>query len=65
MPQNAVGMYKNQITLKLGNRLRQLERMIDQRYSQIWDCCCDHGLLGMSLLQRHIDKNDLNGSMTL
>ena len=53
MPLNAVGMYKNQITLKLGNRLRQLERMIDQRYSQIWDCCCDHGLLGMSLLQRH------------
>jgi tRNA (adenine22-N1)-methyltransferase len=21
------------------------------KYSQIWDCCCDHGLLGQSLLQ--------------
>jgi len=44
-------MHKNQKKIKLGNRLRQLERMIDQRYSLIWDCCCDHGLLGMSLLQ--------------
>jgi len=23
-----------------------------QPYSVIWDCCCDHGLLGMSLLKR-------------
>lgn len=26
--------------------------MISPGYDQIWDCCCDHGLLGMALLQR-------------
>ena len=44
----------SQITVKLGKRLSQLENMLDQRYSIIWDCCCDHGLLGMSLLQRKL-----------
>lgn len=42
----------SQTTVKLGMRLSQLENMLDQHYSIIWDCCCDHGLLGMSLLQR-------------
>ena len=42
----------SQTTVKLGKRLSQLENMLDQRYSIIWDCCCDHGLLGMSLLER-------------
>ena len=46
-------MSLNQKKLKLGNRLRQLEGIIEQKYSIIWDCCCDHGLLGMSLLQGH------------
>ena len=40
--------------VKLGRRLRQLDTMLKQRYSIIWDCCCDHGLLGMSLLQRKL-----------
>ena len=37
--------------LKPGSRLHQLKRMINPSYDRIWDCCCDHGLLGMSLLQ--------------
>ena len=28
--------------------------MLKQRYSIIWDCCCDHGYLGMSLLQKKL-----------
>lgn len=26
--------------------------MAGQDYSDIWDCCCDHGLLGLELLER-------------
>jgi len=26
--------------------------MIEKSYELIWDCCCDHGLLGMTLLKR-------------
>ena len=44
----------SQTVVKLGRRLRQLDTMLEQRYSIIWDCCCDHGLLGMSLLQRRL-----------
>ncbi len=44
----------NQTAVKLGRRLRQLDTMLEQPYSIIWDCCCDHGLLGMSLLQRKL-----------
>lgn len=47
----------SQAAVKLGERLSQLGNMLDQTYSTIWDCCCDHGLLGMSLLQkRQADK---------
>ena len=38
--------------LRPGSRLSQLEGMLEHPYSVIWDCCCDHGLLGMSLLKR-------------
>ena len=31
-------------------RLNTLKTMIRHRYPYIWDCCCDHGLLGISLL---------------
>jgi tRNA (adenine22-N1)-methyltransferase len=40
--------------LKLGKRLKQLESMITSDYDHIWDCCCDHGFLGMSLLNQQI-----------
>ena len=39
--------------MKLGTRLKQLDSMIPKGYDHIWDCCCDHGLLGMSLLRRN------------
>lgn len=38
--------------LKLGKRLKQIESMVVAQYSHIWDCCCDHGLLGAALLSR-------------
>jgi len=38
--------------LKLGKRLMQVESMVTAQYDHIWDCCCDHGLLGAALLTR-------------
>ena len=44
-------MNKNKRLLKSGSRLSHLAAMVEPQYSTIWDCCCDHGLLGMSLLR--------------
>ena len=44
-------MNKNIRLLKSGSRLGHLAAMVEPQYSTIWDCCCDHGLLGMSLLR--------------
>jgi tRNA (adenine22-N1)-methyltransferase len=38
--------------LRLGKRLKQIESMVAENYDHIWDCCCDHGLLGAALLAR-------------
>jgi len=39
--------------VKLGKRLKQIDSMVQaEEYSHIWDCCCDHGFLGMNLLRR-------------
>lgn len=38
--------------LKLSKRLEQIEQMVTADYTHIWDCCCDHGLLGAALLSR-------------
>lgn len=38
--------------MKISHRLQQLDRLICEPYDHLWDCCCDHGLLGMSLLKR-------------
>lgn len=38
--------------MKLGKRLTQIESMVSTDYDHIWDCCCDHGLLGAALLAR-------------
>ncbi len=38
--------------MKLSKRLQQIEKMVTSQYSHIWDCCCDHGLLGCALLSR-------------
>jgi tRNA (adenine22-N1)-methyltransferase len=38
--------------MKLGKRLKQIESMVTAHYDHIWDCCCDHGLIGAALLTR-------------
>lgn len=38
--------------LKQSKRLQKINQMVTLQYSHIWDCCCDHGLLGFSLLSR-------------
>ena len=40
--------------MKLSNRLKQIESMVEHNYSHIWDCCCDHGFLGTSLLTKRV-----------
>lgn len=46
--------------LKLGKRLQQIESLVTETYDHIWDCCCDHGLLGAALLAR---KNNTDQGM--
>ena len=36
----------------LGKRLRALRDSVTEPYDEIWDLCCDHGFLGMALLDR-------------
>lgn len=43
--------------LKLGKRLKQIESMVTAQYDHVWDCCCDHGLLGAALLARNVAPN--------
>ncbi len=38
--------------MTLGRRLKAIEAMVGSGYSHIWDCCCDHGLLGAALITR-------------
>ncbi|EGU43154.1 hypothetical protein VII00023_18339 [Vibrio ichthyoenteri ATCC 700023] len=38
--------------MKLSKRLKHLDQMVSGEYQHIWDCCCDHGFLGMTLLAR-------------
>lgn len=38
--------------MKLSKRLKKINEMITSEYTHIWDCCCDHGFLGASLLSR-------------
>lgn len=42
--------------MKLGKRLKQIESMITPDYDHIWDCCCDHGYLGMSILNQQLSS---------
>ncbi|MBQ4837255.1 tRNA (adenine(22)-N(1))-methyltransferase [Pseudoalteromonas luteoviolacea] len=41
--------------MKLGKRLAQISALIEDRYTHIWDCCCDHGLLGADLLNKDLN----------
>jgi tRNA (adenine22-N1)-methyltransferase len=37
---------------KISHRLQKINSMVSSDYQSIWDCCCDHGLLGLTLLKR-------------
>lgn len=39
--------------MKLSKRLCLIDSLVNQHYDHIWDCCCDHGLLGATLLERN------------
>lgn len=43
--------------IKLGKRLTSIEKMVSTDYDHIWDCCCDHGLLGFQLLENNKAKH--------
>ncbi|MBA6293284.1 tRNA (adenine(22)-N(1))-methyltransferase TrmK [Colwellia sp. MB3u-70] len=43
--------------MKLSKRLQHIEQMVTADYTHIWDCCCDHGFLGASLLSRQAAQN--------
>lgn len=42
--------------MKISQRLQHINAMINRQYEHIWDCCCDHGLLGAALLKRSAAK---------
>ena len=44
-------------SLKLSKRLTHIDHMVTSDYTHIWDCCCDHGFLGASLLSRQAAPN--------
>lgn len=37
-------------------RLQLIAEIVEGDYSHIWDCCCDHGLLGIELMGRQQGK---------
>ncbi|MDK1285849.1 tRNA (adenine(22)-N(1))-methyltransferase [Pseudoalteromonas umbrosa] len=41
--------------MKLGKRLAEISQLVDNQYTHIWDCCCDHGFLGANLLDKNLD----------
>ena len=43
--------------LKTGLRLQQIQKMLTKHYDHIWDCCCDHGLLGFNLLNAQMAQH--------
>ncbi|MCW9015773.1 MAG: tRNA (adenine(22)-N(1))-methyltransferase TrmK, partial [Kangiellaceae bacterium] len=54
--------------MKIGARLSKIDSTITKHYDCIWDCCCDHGFLGMTLLKRNaatrVYFNDIVPSIT-
>jgi len=60
MPSNSLpSRLKSQATNVLGPRLDAIYDQValeqkQQRYDAVWDCCCDHGYLGMKLLAAKI-----------
>ena len=44
--------------MKISKRLQAIADLIpSQHYQHIWDCCCDHGHLGMTLLSQDCAKH--------
>ncbi len=43
--------------MRISQRIKQLDKMVNKHYAHIWDCCCDHGFLGQRLLQRQAGDN--------
>lgn len=43
--------------LRLGKRLKKIESMVGENYDHLWDCCCDHGLLGAALLAKNVSPH--------
>ncbi|WP_022940050.1 tRNA (adenine(22)-N(1))-methyltransferase TrmK [Psychromonas hadalis] len=43
--------------VKLGKRLSVIAALVGDDYDHIWDCCCDHGLLGLQLLGKSKAKH--------
>ncbi|MGH1461834.1 MAG: tRNA (adenine(22)-N(1))-methyltransferase TrmK [Neptuniibacter sp.] len=37
--------------MKRNSRLSTITSMVTQSYDRIWDCCCDHGQIGIALLR--------------
>jgi tRNA (adenine22-N1)-methyltransferase len=42
--------------MKLSQRLGAIDALITEPFDVIWDCCCDHGYLGLALLKRAAAK---------
>ncbi|TEW52984.1 tRNA (adenine(22)-N(1))-methyltransferase TrmK [Psychromonas algicola] len=42
--------------MKLNKRLLALAEMVKHPYGVVWDCCCDHGLLGFQILANGLVK---------
>jgi tRNA (adenine22-N1)-methyltransferase len=43
--------------MRLNKRLLALSEMVELPYPTVWDCCCDHGLLGFKILADGMVKN--------
>jgi len=43
--------------MKLNKRLLALFNMVTAPYTVVWDCCCDHGLLGTKILADGLIKH--------
>ncbi|RZF93469.1 hypothetical protein EXT42_07070 [Pseudoalteromonas sp. CO302Y] len=39
--------------MALSKRLSAIASMVTTEYDEIWDCCCDHGFLGIELLKQN------------
>lgn len=50
----------SKFNLKLSNRLQHIEQMVASHYDHVWDCCCDHGLLGCALLAHQANEDVVN-----